>query len=154
MNLGVQKISLGAQWKILTDAAEEDSPITLEELPWRLGVGLKRARLDDGISGRLERFGDTFFITINALDRDDQQRLTLARGLGHYMLHRRLVRDGVELDGTGASTGKCRRTCIGPREKEEADTFADNLIWYTTRSKIDPAEFQKQSKNYTKILLR
>jgi len=121
--------------KFTSGKAKKNPSVTLEELPWRLGVGLKRARLDDGISGLLERFGDTFFITINALDPDDQQRLTLARGLGHYMLHRRLVRDGVELDGTGASAGKRRDTCIGSREKEEADTFADNLIWYTTRSK-------------------
>lgn len=52
----------------------------------------------------LERVGDTFLITVAANDPLTRQRFTLAHELGHYMLHRTLIGDGLDDDRAYRST--------------------------------------------------
>ena len=122
-------MNVAEQWDVLTNA-RKSVPVPVHELPGRLGVKLKQAWLADGISGMLENIGETFLITINALDPDTRQRFTLAHEIGHYMLHRHLVGDGVDDDRVYRSTqvGKYHNTLIGPFEEREANKFAANLL--------------------------
>lgn len=73
-------------------------------LPEKLGVQYRKANLAKGISGMLERVGDTFLITVAANDPLTRQRFTLAYELGHYMLHRKLIGDGLDDDRAYRST--------------------------------------------------
>ena len=123
-------MNIADQWDVLT-SARRTAPVPVEKLPAQLGIGLKKAWLDEGISGMLERKSDgRFHITINALDPPTRQRFTLAHELGHYMLHQRLVGDGVDDDKAYRSThrGKYHNTLIGPQEETEANKFAANLL--------------------------
>lgn len=122
-------MKIADQWDVLT-AARRSAPVDVHGLPERLGIRLKKAFLASGISGMLERFGNTFIVTVCATDPYTRQRFTLAHELGHYMLHRHLVGDGVDDDRAYRSTqaGKYHNTLIGPSEETEANKFAANLL--------------------------
>jgi Zn-dependent peptidase ImmA (M78 family) len=120
---------LSDQWEILNEA-RKSIPVPVHSLPASLGIKLKTAFLASGISGMLEKKDDSFLITINVADPDTRQRFTLAHELGHYMLHRHLIGDGLDDDRAYRSTeaGKYHNTLIGPEEETEANRFAANLL--------------------------
>ncbi|WP_317056149.1 ImmA/IrrE family metallo-endopeptidase [Roseovarius rhodophyticola] len=122
-------MNISDQWDVLT-AARKSAPVGVHVLPEKLGIGLQAAFLTQGISGMLERIGDSFLITVSAKDPYTRQRFTLAHELGHYMLHRHLVGDGIDDDRAYRSTesGKYHNTMIGPSEETEANKFAANLL--------------------------
>lgn len=122
-------MKLSDQWEVLNDAREV-LPVPVRSLPARLGIELKAAFLTTGISGMLEKSGESFLLTVNASDPDTRQRFTIAHELGHYMLHRHLVGDGLDDDRAYRSTevGKYHNTLIGPKEEREANKFAANLL--------------------------
>lgn len=122
-------MKLSDQWEILNDA-RESVPVPVKSIPAMLGLKLRAAFLGSGISGMLEKKGDSFLLTVNATDPDTRQRFTLAHELGHYMLHRHLVGDGLDDDRAYRSTevGKYHNTLIGPKEETEANKFAANLL--------------------------
>ena len=122
-------MKIAEQWDVLT-AARRSAPVDVHNLPDRLGIRLKKAFLADGISGMLEKLEETFLITVCATDPHTRQRFTLAHELGHYMLHRHLVGDGIDDDRAYRSTqvGKYHNTLIGPAEETEANKFAANLL--------------------------
>lgn len=76
------------------------------------------------------RANDHFLITVNAIDPPTRQRFTTAHELGHYMLHRDRIGDGIADDRAYRSTssGRYHNTRIGPREETQANTFAANLL--------------------------
>ena len=122
-------ISYAEQWRILAKAREE-VPVDVEGLPERLGIRYHKANLAKGISGMLERMGDTFLITVAANDPLTRQRFTLAHELGHYMLHRKLIGAGLDDDRAYRSTegGKYHNTFIGPKQETDANRFAANML--------------------------
>ncbi len=78
----------------------------------------------------LECRRNIFLITVAANDPHTRQRFTLVHELGHYMLHRKLIGDGLDDDRAYRSTevGKYHKTLIGPREEIVANRFAANLL--------------------------
>lgn len=122
-------MKLSDQWEILNDI-RKIVPVPVKRLPAMLGISLRAAFLGSGVSGMLEKAGDSFVLTVNATDPDTRQRFTLAHELGHYMLHRHLVGNGLDDDRAYRSTevGKYHNTLIGPKEETEANKFAANLL--------------------------
>lgn len=116
----------------LVNRFRESAPVDVEALAEALGIEVHSAFLEQDISGMLERdkSDDQYRITINALDPQTRQRFTLAHELGHYMLHRHLIGDGVDDDRAYRSTakGKYHNTAIGPRQETEANKFAANVL--------------------------
>jgi len=75
-----------------------DHPVDLDGLAEALGLIVRRdPSLPADISGRIERAGPTepFLITINGRHSHRRQRFTLAHEIGHYVLHRDLIGDGL-----------------------------------------------------------
>jgi Zn-dependent peptidase ImmA (M78 family) len=106
-------------------------PVDIIGLSLALGVDVAHENLDPGISGMLEKIGeDRFKITVNANDPETRQRFTIAHELGHFMLHRNLIGDGVDDDRAYRSTdvGKYHNTLIGKMEETEANQFAASLL--------------------------
>ena len=122
-------INFVEQWKIVGEA-QNSVPVDVEALPERFGIQYKKAFLPKNISGMLERVGESFLITVSASDPHTRQRFTLAHELGHYLLHRKLIGEGVDDDRAYRSTegGKYHNTLIGPREETQANRFAANLL--------------------------
>lgn len=122
-------MKIADQWDVLMEA-RQCAPVTVHLIAEKLGIKLKIAFLAKGISGMLEKIGDSFLITLNETDSFTRQRFTLAHELGHYMLHRDLVGSGVDDDCAYRSTqiGKYHNTLIGSAEETEANKFAANLL--------------------------
>ena len=78
--------------------ARQCAPVNVHLIAEKLGIKLKIAFLAKGISGMLEKLGESFLITLNETDSFTRQRFTLAHELGHYMLHRDLDGSGVDDD--------------------------------------------------------
>ena len=109
----------------------EAIPVAVQELCGELGVRVHTAYLDPDISGMLESKGHgKYLIIVNASDRATRQRFTVAHELGHYILHRSLIGDGIDDDRAYRSTnkGKYHNTNIGPREETEANKFAADVL--------------------------
>lgn len=105
-------------------------PVDVEGLIKSLDIELHEAWLDKGISGQLEKKNGKYRITVNAENSRVRKRFTMAHELGHYVLHRDLVGDGVDDDKAYRSTheGLYYNTNIGPKQETEANQFAANLL--------------------------
>lgn len=120
---------LSEEWNVFVDA-RKSVPVRVEDIPQKLGLEYKEVYLSNEISGMIECTDLRFSIRINASDPKTRKRFTLAHELGHYMLHRHLIGDGLDDDRAYRSTeaGKYHNTHIGPREETEANRFAASLL--------------------------
>lgn len=119
----------------------ESAPVDVIGMAGALGVACHSAFLEDEISGMLERVSKGVYkCTYNASHPVTRQRFTVAHEIGHYMLHRKLIGEGVDDNRAYRSTdaGKYHNTEIGPREETEANRFAASVLMPTNlvRSKI------------------
>ncbi len=105
-------------------------PVDVYMLAEALGITVKEAFLSDEISGMLEKTGDAFKITLNASHGPFRKRFTTAHEIGHFVLHRSLIGDGLDDNLAFRSTdaGKYHNTNIGPKEEAQANGFAANLL--------------------------
>ena len=123
-------ISIAQQYNLINEFCKQ-APVNVRALSEAMGVPVREALLSKGISGMLERISkDSYQITINETDPPTRKRFTIAHELGHYMLHRFLVGDGVDDSTAYRSTdiGKYHNTNIGKEEETEANKFAANLL--------------------------
>ncbi|WP_323845296.1 ImmA/IrrE family metallo-endopeptidase [Microbulbifer magnicolonia] len=90
--------------------------------------------LDSDISGEIERLNESkFVIRVNATHADTRQRFTAAHELGHYMLHRSLIGEGLDDNKAYRSqaVGKFHNTNITARHETEANQFAAAVLMPT-----------------------
>ncbi|MCY4303683.1 MAG: ImmA/IrrE family metallo-endopeptidase [Aestuariivita sp.] len=122
-------MNIADEWSII-NASANSIPVQIETIPISLNVQLRYAYLEEELSGMIENNGQFFTITVNANDWDLRQRFTLAHELGHYMLHRHLIGNGLDDDRAYRSTkgGRYHNIAIGPTEEAEANRFAANLL--------------------------
>lgn len=73
------------------------APVDLKAIFAELGVQYDELWMDDGASGSIIRNGDSFCVTVNALESENRQRFTAAHELAHYLLHRDLMGDGKKM---------------------------------------------------------
>ncbi len=115
-------------------------PVDVEGLALALGISVNRPFLPDNISGMIRKTGeDDYEISVNAQHSETRQRFTIAHELGHFVLHRSLLGDGNVDDCAYRSDGSVKNNRIGPREEQEANQFAANLLM--------PSEFVKKYKH-------
>lgn len=127
-------------------------PVDLDGLAKALGVELEYAPLDFEISGMVEQIDpdsddySNYRITINEMDSHNRKRFTLAHEIGHYMLHRDLIGDG--LGDTKAykttETGRYHNKRIGAKQETEANRFAAMILFprpYLEKYKKDEANW-------------
>jgi Zn-dependent peptidase ImmA (M78 family) len=87
---GLQPSEIVAQY--LTAA-----PVNVERLASALGLRILQDFLGE-YSGKIERDTLGFKITVNTTDSPVRQRFTIAHEIGHYVLHRDLIGDGISDD--------------------------------------------------------
>ncbi|MFD2258949.1 ImmA/IrrE family metallo-endopeptidase [Chelativorans composti] len=107
------------------------APVDVEGLANALGVKVSYANLRPETSGMIERIGDDRFrIVVNANHPRTRQRFTIAHELGHYMLHRHLIGEGIEDNRAYRSScdGVYRNREIGPSQETEANKFAVSVL--------------------------
>ena len=73
------------------------APVDVIEIVSALGLELAYENMGE-LSGKIEKSGDTFKITVNMKDIPVRQRFTIAHEIGHYILHRDMIGDGITDD--------------------------------------------------------
>lgn len=115
----------------LISEAREIAPVPVFTLAKQLGLGCEPRPLGSDISGMLEKApGGQYRLYYNENDPETRQRFTVAHEIGHFILHRALLGDGVDDDAAYRSTmkGKHKNLAIGPREETQANQFAASLL--------------------------
>lgn len=70
----------------------QDTPVNLPALISQLGIDYIVSPLESGVSGAIEYEPNGFRIFVNSNESQQRQRFTAAHELGHYLLHRDLLR--------------------------------------------------------------
>lgn len=106
-------------------------PINIVAALQALGVRARQdADLPDGISGHLRRIDGRYEAASSRNEHAYRQRFTLAHELGHYVLHRDLVGNGVDDNTQYRSTerGDIYNSAIKVEHERQANSFAANFL--------------------------
>lgn len=101
-----------------------DIPVKLGALADALGLVVRVGTLKPGISGEIRPSTEApagFLIRINRHEKKERQRFTLAHEIGHYILHRHLIRSGITDD-------IMYRSGLSDQYESEANRFAAELL--------------------------
>ncbi|WP_292341350.1 ImmA/IrrE family metallo-endopeptidase [Mesorhizobium sp.] len=107
-------------------------PVNIEGAIRDLGIVLKKdAALPPNIAGHIRRLPDGRFEI--ASTRDDhyfRQRFTMAHELGHFVLHRSLIGEGIDdnIKYRSAADGEFYNTAIDEIHEQQANSFAASLL--------------------------
>ncbi len=99
--------------------------VDIVSLSKELGVPIYSAKLPEGVSGVIkknENEGGGFFIAVDEDEPTTRQIFTAAHELGHYLLHRDQIGNGINDNYLLRSEGLSNQTEI------EANEFAANLL--------------------------
>lgn len=107
-------------------------PVDVEGLAKALGIHVRYSDLGTEISGMIEKNddGNGYVITVNQDDSETRQRFTIAHELGHFVLHRDKIGNGIEDSRIYRSMneGKYKNLNIGKYEETQANQFAATLL--------------------------
>lgn len=110
-------------------------PVDLEAMIKALGIEYENSySLHPDISGEIERLNQgKFIIRVNASHANTRQRFTAAHELGHYILHRSLIGEGIDDNKAyrSQSQGKFHNQNITARHETEANQFAAAVLMPT-----------------------
>lgn len=108
------------------------APVDVVEIVSALGLELGYEDMGD-LSGKIEKRGDTYKITVNMRDPRVRQRFTIAHEIGHYILHRDMIGDGITDDAM-------YRSSLGNFFETQANQYAAYVL-------MPPALFKSVYKN-------
>ncbi len=106
----------------------ETVPVNIEGIIRSFDIELdKNSNLPDGVLGEISKEGDRYKISIKKTDHYYRKRFTMAHELGHFVLHKNKIGDGID---DSASYRPLRRTntVVGATEEREANNFAANIL--------------------------
>ncbi|MFK4490389.1 ImmA/IrrE family metallo-endopeptidase [Bradyrhizobium sp. USDA 336] len=113
----------GAERAII-DPFLSDAPVRLSALASALGLRVISAQLPSGISGEIRPDPQTpagFSIRVNKNDPARRQRFTVAHEIGHYLLHRDEIGDGITDD-------VLYRSSLSDSREAQANRLAADLL--------------------------
>jgi Zn-dependent peptidase ImmA (M78 family) len=106
-------------------------PVNIEAIIRGLGIEVRKdADLPPNISGQIKRIGDRYEISSAKGEHYYRQRFSLAHELGHYVLHRSLIGQGVDDNKKYRSTaeGDFYNTFIELDHERQANSFAASIL--------------------------
>jgi Zn-dependent peptidase ImmA (M78 family) len=106
---------------VLNGKGLDVAPVNVELIADFLGLTILREKMDDDLSGYLERRGSRWVIGVNMLHHEVRQRFSIAHEIAHYVLHR--TSKDKFVDVTFA-----RRSAVRDSREKEADAFASQLL--------------------------
>ncbi len=110
---------------------KQNAPVDVEGLIEELGIKLKKCPLAADISGMIECSDKKeYSITVNDTDSPFRQRFTMAHELGHYILHRSILGEGITDNRMYRSDADSiyNNKQINPSHETEANKFAASLL--------------------------
>lgn len=107
-------------------------PVNIEAAISDVGIKLnKNAKLAEGIAGQIKRLDNgRFEISTTREDHYFRQRFTMAHELGHFLMHRSLIGDGIDdnVKYRSTSDGDFYNTAIDEIHERQANAFAAKLL--------------------------
>lgn len=132
------------------------APVDVVEIVSALGIKLDYEPLGD-LAGKIQRINDSYKITVNSSDSRRRKRFTIAHEIGHYILHRDMIGDGITDDAM-------YRSSLGNFYETQANQYAafilmpPNLVksaWNGgTRSYAGMAEYFDVSEQAAQIRMK
>lgn len=101
-----------------------EAPVSLSAIANSLGLRVVSAKLPNGISGEIRPDSSApagFTIRVNKNDPARRQRFTVAHEIGHYLLHRDQIGDGITDDVLYRST-------LSDSREAQANRMAADLL--------------------------
>lgn len=108
----------------IVDQFLNEAPVRLSALAGALGLRVISAPLPSGISGEIRPDPSTpsgFSIRVNKNDPARRQRFTVAHEIGHYLLHRDAIGDGITDD-------VLYRSSLSDSREAQANRLAADLL--------------------------
>lgn len=100
----------------------DSAPVDLDAMAAELGLTVIRSKsLGGDVSGSIRRSRTGFIVRVNADHPVTRQRFTLAHEIGHFVLHRDLIGDGITDDALYRST-------LGGDIETQANRFAADIL--------------------------
>lgn len=90
--------NLSASNKAIICKYQDDIPVKLGEVAKEFGLVVKVATLSANISGEIKETNGLVTIKINRHEVKARQRFTLAHEIAHFLLHRHLLKEGIQDD--------------------------------------------------------
>jgi len=109
----------------------ESVPVNVEQMIRDVGINLKKnSDLPENISGHIRPIDGRYEIASSKTDHYFRQRFTMAHELGHYILHRDMIGQGVDDDTMYRSTpeGEFYNTAIHKIHEMQANSFAASVL--------------------------
>ncbi|MCH1924531.1 ImmA/IrrE family metallo-endopeptidase [Shewanella sp. C32] len=118
-------------------------PVKVGSIASKLGVKVKISTLPTGISGEIKKEDNTYIIKVNRHDVKERQRFTIAHEIGHFILHKEMIGDGIVDDAL-------YRSKLSDRLEAEANKFAAEILmpWDLIKSKIEEFRDLKNEELY------
>lgn len=101
------------------------APVDVAAAAREMGLAIYEMKLAPGVSGVITRTKDTtagFIIYVNEGEPAYRQRFTAAHEIGHFVLHRENIGDGIE------DNYMLRAEGMSSRQEQEANRFAADLL--------------------------
>lgn len=111
--------------------ARSHLPVAVHYLAETIGLEVKRVPMHESVAGELVHTGSgNYACILNSMHKPLQQRFTLAHQIGHYVLHRDVLGNGIsDSDQYKYVPGsKYRNSQISERDEIDATKFARWLL--------------------------
>ena len=109
----------------------EEPPVDVETMAKDMGLNVVRRFWEDDQSGSIEKTDDGYKISVNFFHHPNKQRFTIAREIGHFMLHRAILDRSEGIVDIEPEKGSYQGNGIPDRLKEEANRFAAAVLMPT-----------------------
>ena len=104
------------------------APVDVYGLADALGITIKEERLDDAVSGSLQKEKGEFYITVNSEHSGNRKRFTIAHEIGHFILHDHLIGEGIYDNMAYRSDDNRKNPNINQFHETEANRFAASIL--------------------------
>lgn len=142
-----------AEWKNISsgildviDEHHQEMPVAIGKLAKELGLSVKLATLDAGVSGEIKKSDSGYVVRVNRHDIKERQRFTIAHEIAHYILHRDLIGDGIVDD-------ILYRSGLSDHLEAQANRLAADLImpWPSLHKRIQELSDLKNEELYEQL---
>ena len=115
---------LKEQMKIIRNF-QQQAPVLVVKIARALGLRVFKSTLPENVSGMLKMDPNAtagYSIYVNQSHPDTRRRFTIAHEIGHFILHKNLLRDGIVEDALLRAEGLSNTT------ETEANSFAADIL--------------------------
>ncbi|MFN1552093.1 ImmA/IrrE family metallo-endopeptidase [Vibrio natriegens] len=108
------------QRKIISDF-HNTYPIAVGKIAKRFSIVIKKATLVGNLAGEIKEVSGVVTIRVNSHDVKARQRYTIAHEIAHFLLHRHLLKDGIQ-------DTPLYRSHLSDKIEREADALAADIL--------------------------